>query len=78
MIELRDKETGRPLGEISEAQFQFLSDHLERETDDDTDYYLNKDTMEMFVSQGIDSQLLDLLSKAMGDREDIEIEWIRK
>jgi hypothetical protein len=33
--------------------------------------------LEMLESNGADSALLELLKKAMGDREDVEIEWSR-
>jgi hypothetical protein len=78
MIELRDKETGKSLGMITEAQFRFMADQLEEESDVDTDYYLNRDTLEMLVARGVDSQLMDLLLAASGDREEMEIEWLRK
>jgi len=78
MIELRDKETGRSLGSITEDQLQFLVDQLEEESSTDTDYYLNATTLDMFVDNGIDPQLLALLRGALGNREDMEIEWTRK
>jgi processive 1,2-diacylglycerol beta-glucosyltransferase len=78
MIELRDKETGRSLGSITEDQLQFLVDQLEEESSTDTDYYLNTATLDMFVDNGIDPQLLALLRGALGNREDMEIEWSRK
>ena len=72
---LRDKETGATLGNISDQQLQFLIDQLEEESADDTDYYINKDSLEMFAEQGADPQLLGLLQRALGDREGMEIEW---
>jgi hypothetical protein len=78
MIELCDKDTGKSLGMITEAQFQFLADRLEEESDTDTDYYLNRDTLERLVEQGIDGPLLDLLLAAFGDREEMEIKWLTK
>lgn len=78
MIELRDKETGRSLGSITENQLQFLIDQLEEESSSDTDYYLNSATLDMFTDNGIDPQLLALLRGALGNREDMEIEWTRK
>ncbi|HET9131760.1 MAG TPA: galactosyldiacylglycerol synthase [Terriglobia bacterium] len=78
MIELRDKETGRSIGSITEDQLQFLIDQLEEESSTDTDYYLNAATLDMFADNGIDTQLLTLLRGALGNREDMEIEWIRK
>jgi hypothetical protein len=78
MIELRDKDSGRVVGNVSEEQLQFLVDGLEEEPGVDTDYYVNRDTLEMFEEQGIDPQLLAILTKALGDREEMEIEWVRR
>ena len=78
MIQLRDKETGGILGSITEDQLQFLVDQLEEESDADTDYYLNTATLEMFAENGIDPALLTLLREALGNREEMEIEWLRQ
>lgn len=77
MIQLRDKETGELLGSISEEDLQFLIDHLEEEYDEDTDYYLNRTTLEMLRNEGADESLIGLLEDALGDRDDVEIEWSR-
>ena len=77
MIQLRDKESGAVLGSISEDDLQFLIDNLEEESEDDVDYYLNRSTLEIFKEKGISSTLLSVLENALGDHEDIEIEWSR-
>ncbi len=77
MIQLRDKENGNLIGEISEDDVQFLIDHLEEETEDDVDYYINRATIESFQEKGISPSLLKLLETALGSREDMEIEWSR-
>lgn len=77
MIELRDKETGAFLGTITEAQLQFLIDQLEEESRADRDYYINRDTLDVFQGQGIDHALLTLLQQALGTRQEMEIEWLR-
>ena len=75
MIEIRDKETGKPLGTISEEQLQFLIDNLEEEYAEDMDYYINTATLDMFEERGIDAGLLKLLRDALSTREDMEIVW---
>ncbi|UCH62284.1 MAG: galactosyldiacylglycerol synthase [Fidelibacterota bacterium] len=75
MIQLLDKETGALLGTISEEDLQFLIDNLEEESIDDTDYYLNRVTLEMLKEKDVGQTLIDLLESALGDREDLEIEW---
>jgi hypothetical protein len=78
MVELRDKETGRVIGSIADDQFQFLIDQLEEESKEDADYYLNAATLDMLDQSGIDPQLSTLLRTALGEREEMEIEWVRR
>ena len=54
MIELFDNDTGVPVGHITDAQLQFLIDQLEEESADDTDYYISRDTLDVFEEQGAD------------------------
>lgn len=77
MIHLYDNETGRALGTISDEDLRFLQDHLEEESREDTDYYINKDTIDTFEQRGADSALLRVLRDALGAREDMEIRWER-
>jgi hypothetical protein len=78
MIILRDKESNLRVGTISEAQLQYLIDHLEEESLTDQDYYINVETLEMFEKSGIDQDLLQLLKHAMGSRQEMELEWSRE
>ena len=77
MIQLYDKETGAPLGAISEEQLRFLAGQLEEESPDDQDYYLNEPTLDALEEAGADPALLALLRKAMGERLEMEIRWAR-
>ena len=77
MIQLRDKETGALLGDITEEQLQFLIDQLEEESEEDNDYYLDQATLNMLKEKGLDASILKLLQDALGDRKDLEIEWLR-
>ena len=77
MIKLKNKETGEILGSISDDELQFLIDHLEEEFDEDTDYYLNRVTVEMLGQEGAGRPLMDILEHALGDRDDVEIQWVR-
>jgi hypothetical protein len=77
MIELHEKETGILVGTITEAQLQFLIDQLEEESADDTDYYIDQATLDLFEEVGAEADLLALLRQALGPREGIEIVWSR-
>ena len=75
MIALRDKDTGADLGSISEEQLQFLVDQLEEECAEDRDYYINRTMLDVMRQHDADPGLVDLISKAMGDRDGVEIVW---
>ena len=75
MVELKDKDTGRVIGSITEQQLQFLVDHLEEESADDRDYYLNTTTLDALAAKSNDATLIGLLRGALGDRDEMEIEW---
>lgn len=77
MIELHDAERGTRLGTISDEQLQFLVDALEEESSTDTDYYISVDTVDMLEEDGADRQLVDILRRALGGREGVDIRWSR-
>ena len=77
MINVYDNETGALLGAISDEELQFLIDKLEEESLEDKDYYLNRDTLEMLEKAGGQPVLMDLLRKALGERDGVEIRWSR-
>jgi hypothetical protein len=77
MIELRDKDTDAFLGTITEAQLKFMIDQLEEEDSEDTDYYINPATIDLFEQRQADPGLLDILRKALLSRSDMEIRWSR-
>jgi hypothetical protein len=77
MIEILDKQTGRPLGTLSDEQFQFLTDQLEEESATDDDYYLNRATVDILEEQGADPALVSVLRSALGQAEETEIRWRR-
>jgi processive 1,2-diacylglycerol beta-glucosyltransferase len=77
MIQLHEKETGVFVGTITEAQLQFLIDQLEEESADDTDYYIDHATLDLFEAGGAETDLLALLRQALRTREGIEIIWSR-
>jgi processive 1,2-diacylglycerol beta-glucosyltransferase len=71
------KDSGDSIGEVSEEQLQFLTEHLVAEEEEDRDYYITKDTLEMLEEDGCDGALLTLLKNALGDNEDMDLRWER-
>jgi len=75
MPHLYHGETGADLGEITQAQLDFLVGQLEEESSEDQDYYITADTLDYFSAQGADPSLVDLLRAALGSREGIDVRW---
>ncbi|MCE9623928.1 MAG: galactosyldiacylglycerol synthase [Deltaproteobacteria bacterium] len=75
MVKLFEKERDRLVAEITEDQFRFLADHLEEESENDQDYYLNMDTLDFLEEEGADAELMGALRGAMAGREEIELRW---
>ena len=75
MILVRDKSTGAEIGTISDEQLQELVDHLEEESSDDADYYITRQTVDLLEEQTGDPDLIALLRKGLGDRQDMDIQW---
>jgi hypothetical protein len=63
-------------GEISPEQLEFLVDNLEEEWPDDRDYYINRDLLKILENAGADIQLLALLERCLGDRDEVDILWM--
>jgi processive 1,2-diacylglycerol beta-glucosyltransferase len=78
MIKAYDNDTGSVLGELSEAQLQFLIDQLEETSTADQDYYLDPPALDMLADAGCDQDLLELLRGALGDRDGFELRWERE
>jgi hypothetical protein len=77
MINLTEKGTNKPLGQISEEQLQYLIDNLEEEWSEDQDYAVTPLLLEYFEGLGADAALISILREALGGREEIEIVWSR-
>lgn len=76
-IIIYNEQTGVPAGPISEADLQFLVANLEVESLSDDNYYLNAATIDMLRERGASATLLEALTVALGENEDIDIRWSR-
>ena len=68
-------DTGVEIGNIDDKQLAFLVEQLEEENDDDTNYFVDRETLELLSDNGADPDLLALLEKGMGDDEEMDISW---
>ena len=51
-VHLVNLDTDEALPDITEAEFEFLNEHLEQESEDDDDYYVDQATIEMLADAG--------------------------
>lgn len=75
MPKLTRIDTGVDIGEITDKQLAFLVEQLEEEHDEDQDYYIDRDTLELMSDNGADPELLAMLEKAIGQDESMDIAW---
>lgn len=78
MINLYDASSNTLLGQITEEQLNFLVDQLEEESLEDKDYSITPMEIAYFESQDTDPDLLALLRKALGDKDEVIVRWSRK
>jgi hypothetical protein len=68
-------DTGDSIGDITDVQLAFLVAQLEEEHDEDQDYFIDKDTLELLGDNDADPELLAMLEKALGDDDSMDIAW---
>jgi hypothetical protein len=68
-------DTGDEIGQITAAHLTFLVEQLEEEHEEDQDYFIDRDTLELLSDNGCDPELLAMLEKAMGDDDSMDIAW---
>ena len=74
-IRLSEKDSGRTLGSISQADFQMLVDYMEEESSKDQDYYVEHTTIDALEGLGASAGFVALLRAAVGDSEGVDVVW---
>jgi hypothetical protein len=78
MIDIYNNETNELVGQITEADLQVLVDHLEEESSEDQDYFIDAETIDVIGDGQATEHLLGVLRKALGTAEGVEIRWQRR
>ena len=78
MIDLYNATTNLHLGSITEPDLKVLSDALEEESAQDTDYYINAATIDLIADGKATDHLVRLLRGALGSAEGVDIRWTRR
>lgn len=68
-------DTGDAIGTIDDKQLAFLVEQLEEEHDDDKDYFIDRDTLELLSDNGADPELLAVLEKGLAGDDEMDIAW---
>ena len=77
-VELVDLSSKGVVGRISDDELAWLNSQLEKESEDDRDYYFDRRTLDMLDSKGASQQLMAVLRGALGSRDDMELQWSRR
>ena len=78
MIDLYNDNTGELLGSITESDLKVLVDALEEESTDDRDYFIDAATIDVIADGRATEYLVNLLRKALGDSDGVDIRWARR
>jgi len=78
MIDVYNCDTNELIGSITEADLKVLIDHLEEESLDDQDYYIDKATIDVIGDGEATEHLMNVLRKALGTAESVDIRWQRR
>lgn len=68
-------DTGDEIGSINAEQLKFLVAQLEEENDDDMNYFIDRDTLELLSDNGADPELLAILEKGLAGDDEMDIAW---
>jgi len=75
MIRLYDNDNDQEIGQITEAQLDFLQEQLIEETLDSTTFSLAPATVDSLAMNGGDPEVVGLLRKAIGSRTSMELRF---
>jgi processive 1,2-diacylglycerol beta-glucosyltransferase len=68
-------DTGDEIGTITDDQLKFLIEQLEQEHDDDREFFIDRETMELLSDNGADPELLAVFEKALAGDDEMDVSW---
>ncbi len=75
MISLFNNESDQEVGEITEAQLDFLQENLVEETLDATSYNITPVVVSSLENLGADPDLIEVLKAALGSRASVDLRY---
>jgi len=76
-IELVDSDTNDSIGRITDEQLQQLQDALEEDEGTPDEYYIAAGAIDLLGDQHVDAAVVAMLRKALGEREGMQVRWVR-
>jgi processive 1,2-diacylglycerol beta-glucosyltransferase len=77
-VELVDLSSKNVVGRITDADLAWLNSQLEKESEDDRDYYFDRPTLDMLEGNGASPSLIAVLRGALGSRDSMDLQWSRR
>ena len=77
-VELVDLTSKHVVGRITDDDLAWLNSQLEKESEDDRDYYFDRPTLDMLDGKGASPKLMAVLRGALGSRDDMDLQWSRR
>jgi hypothetical protein len=77
MIRLTDRANGQVLGVVQELDLEIIRRVLEEEGPEDTDYYINEETLELLIEQGLSIEAQAAIRKGLEGRGEFDLAWER-
>jgi len=78
MIDVYRCDTNELVGSITEADLEVLTDHLEEESLEDQDYYIDQATLDVIGDGQATEHLMKVLRAALGASDGVDIRWQRR
>lgn len=75
MPRLTRLDNGNEIGTISDDHLKFLAAQLEEDHEDDKDYFIDRETLELLSDNGADPELLAILEKGLAGDDEMDIAW---
>lgn len=75
MVKLFDEAGKKLIGSIDAEAFAKLQVILEEESETDTNYFIDADTLDFLSEEGLPAEVVDLLRAALGARDGFEVSW---
>jgi hypothetical protein len=78
MYKLFDSAQGKLVGRLNQEQLTALTNYMEEEFSDDTEYYLTSEDCSIMEGQGFDPELVHVLRDALAGRDEMDLRYERE